>query len=98
MERIDLHTHSTFSDGSMTPAELVRHAKKAGLCAMALSDHDTISGVDEAVEVGTRDATEEDYKAALSLPALTTPTPTPSCLTARQRGFTGNMSPTPRRS
>lgn len=52
MERIDLHTHSTFSDGSMTPAELVRHAKKAGLCAMALSDHDTISGVDEAVEVG----------------------------------------------
>ena len=35
--RIDLHTHSTMSDGSMTPAELVRHAKEAGLSAVALS-------------------------------------------------------------
>ncbi len=52
MERIDLHTHSTCSDGSMTPSELVRHAKASGLCAMALSDHDTVSGVDEAMAAG----------------------------------------------
>ena len=52
MDRIDLHTHSTCSDGSMTPAELVRHAKASGLCAMALSDHDTVSGVDEAMATG----------------------------------------------
>lgn len=52
MDRIDLHTHSTCSDGSMTPAELVRHAKESGLCAMALSDHDTVSGVDEAMATG----------------------------------------------
>ena len=52
MDRIDLHTHSTCSDGSMTPAELVRHAKVSGLCAMALSDHDTVSGVDEAMAAG----------------------------------------------
>lgn len=52
MDRIDLHTHSTASDGSMTPAELVRHAKASGLRAMALSDHDTVDGVDEAMAAG----------------------------------------------
>ena len=55
MERyIDLHTHSIKSDGSMTPAEVVREAKKAGLAAVALSDHDTIDGVREAMEEGKR--------------------------------------------
>lgn len=48
MDRIDLHTHSTASDGSMRPAELVRHAKAAGLRAVALTDHDTTSGLAEA--------------------------------------------------
>lgn len=50
--RIDLHTHSTMSDGSMTPAELIHHAKDAGLSAVALSDHDTADGVKEALKVG----------------------------------------------
>src|SRR5690606_28765313 len=49
---IDLHTHSTVSDGTMTPSELVRHAKKSGLSAIALTDHDTIDGVDEAMKEG----------------------------------------------
>lgn len=48
MDRIDLHTHSTASDGSMTPSELVRHAKAAGLRAVALTDHDTTDGLAEA--------------------------------------------------
>jgi len=45
---IDLHTHSTASDGSLSPAALIDHAKKAGLRALALTDHDTVDGVAEA--------------------------------------------------
>ncbi len=53
MERIiDLHTHTVCSDGSMTPAELVRHARASGLAAVAVSDHDTADGVKEAMAVG----------------------------------------------
>lgn len=51
---IDLHTHSLKSDGSMTPAEVVREAKKAGLFAIALSDHDTVDGVEEAMAEGEK--------------------------------------------
>ena len=51
---IDLHTHSIMFDGSMTPAEVVREAKKAGLAAIALSDHDTVDGVREAVAEGKK--------------------------------------------
>lgn len=51
---IDLHTHSVMSDGSLTPAELVRHAKAAGLSAMALTDHDSIDGVREALLEGEK--------------------------------------------
>ncbi|MFI0903795.1 PHP domain-containing protein [Streptomyces sioyaensis] len=46
--RIDLHTHSTASDGTDTPAELVRHAAAAGLDVVALTDHDTVGGHAEA--------------------------------------------------
>ena len=51
-EIIDLHTHSTASDGTYTPAELIRYAKAKGLRALALTDHDCIDGLDEAVSVG----------------------------------------------
>lgn len=51
---IDLHTHSMASDGSMSPAELVRHAHEKGLSALALTDHDTVDGVHEALEEGER--------------------------------------------
>ncbi|MCL2512949.1 MAG: PHP domain-containing protein [Oscillospiraceae bacterium] len=55
MERyIDLHTHSNNSDGSMTAAELVEHAKNSGLAAVALTDHDTIGGLAEAEETAVR--------------------------------------------
>jgi predicted metal-dependent phosphoesterase TrpH len=47
---VDLHTHSTASDGSLSPAALVRAAKKQGLSALALTDHDTLSGLEEAGE------------------------------------------------
>lgn len=52
MKLIDLHTHSLCSDGSMTPKEVVRTAKEAGLTAIALSDHDTTAGIREAVSEG----------------------------------------------
>lgn len=51
---IDLHTHSTASDGSLTPRELVRHAKNMGLSAIALTDHDTIDGIEEAFDEGKK--------------------------------------------
>lgn len=55
---IDLHTHSLKSDGSMTPAEVVREAKRAGLTAIALSDHDTVDGIYEAIEEGKKQGVE----------------------------------------
>lgn len=45
---IDLHTHSSASDGTLAPAELVRAAAAAGLAVVALTDHDTTAGWDEA--------------------------------------------------
>lgn len=50
----DLHLHSTASDGILAPADVVRRARDVGLAAMALTDHDTIAGVAEALEEGTR--------------------------------------------
>ena len=50
MQYIDLHVHSTFSDGTCTPEELVAMAVKKGLVAMALTDHDTVEGVEYAIE------------------------------------------------
>ena len=47
-EFIDLHMHSTASDGSRAPADVARAAKAAALSAFALTDHDTISGLPEA--------------------------------------------------
>ena len=41
---IDLHTHSTHSDGTLTPAEIIANAKSLGLTAVALTDHNTVSG------------------------------------------------------
>src|SRR2546427_497798 len=50
--RVDLHCHSTASDGEYAPAEVVRRARAAGLAAIALTDHDTTDGVPEAERGG----------------------------------------------
>jgi predicted metal-dependent phosphoesterase TrpH len=50
----DLHTHTTASDGVCTPSENVRLAHAAGLTAIAITDHDTVSGLDEARLEGER--------------------------------------------
>lgn len=49
--RADLHCHTTCSDGSMTPTEIVHHAKEAGLSALSITDHDTVSAYKEAMPV-----------------------------------------------
>ncbi|MDD4178845.1 MAG: PHP domain-containing protein [Candidatus Margulisbacteria bacterium] len=48
----DLHTHSTFSDGTDSPEELVRLAAAAGLTTIALTDHDNVDGIEQAAEAG----------------------------------------------
>jgi predicted metal-dependent phosphoesterase TrpH len=48
---IDLQAHTTASDGSYTPTELIRHAHEIGLAAIGVTDHDTVGGVEEAVAV-----------------------------------------------
>lgn len=50
MKAVDLHVHSDKSDGSMTPAALTAYAAKKGLRAFALTDHDTVDGLSEALE------------------------------------------------
>jgi predicted metal-dependent phosphoesterase TrpH len=51
LPHIDLHTHSTVSDGLLTPAALVRHAAENGVGVLALTDHDDVAGLDEAATV-----------------------------------------------
>lgn len=49
---VDLHLHTTNSDGSLTPTEVVENANRLGLTTIAIADHDTTGGVDEAIAVG----------------------------------------------
>ena len=52
--RIDLHAHSNRSDGTDSPAELVRHAAEGGLDVVAITDHDVMVGWDEAQEAADK--------------------------------------------
>lgn len=52
MANVDLHTHSNKSDGSLSPTALIDEAKSIGLSAIALTDHDTIDGLEEAIDHG----------------------------------------------
>ncbi|MFT2019915.1 PHP domain-containing protein [Streptomyces sp. 796.1] len=70
--RIDLHTHSTASDGTDTPAELVRNAAAEGLDVIALTDHDTVAGYAEArraLPAGLTLVTGAELSCRLRLPA-----------------------------
>ena len=46
--KVDLHLHSTASDGTLSPGALVRRAAEEGFTALALTDHDTVAGIAEA--------------------------------------------------
>jgi predicted metal-dependent phosphoesterase TrpH len=50
----DLHLHTTASDGTMSPAELVRYAREKGLKVIAITDHDTIEGLPEGIQEGNK--------------------------------------------
>ena len=52
MSRLDLHLHTTHSDGSLSPAEVLRLAHKARVTALAITDHDIVSGIPEAMAAG----------------------------------------------
>jgi hypothetical protein len=52
MSRLDLHLHTTYSDGSRSPADVLALAKAAGVSALAITDHDTLDGLPEALEAG----------------------------------------------
>ncbi len=54
MGYVDLHLHTTASDGVLSPSEIVRYAKTKGLRAIAITDHDTIEGLEEGLEEGRR--------------------------------------------
>ena len=72
---VDLHVHTTASDGQHSPSEVVRKAKEKGIRVLAISDHDTVGGIKEGVEAGiqwgvevvpaielsTRDEPEKDF-------------------------------------
>jgi len=64
----DLHTHSLASDGTETPTEVVRLARRAGLAAVALTDHDTFGGIEEALDAGRKQGIRVIVGAELSLP------------------------------
>ena len=68
---IELHCHTTFSDGTLSPTRLVESAVMAGVRAMAITDHDTLAGWDEAREA----ATDPDLYDRLSQPSFSVDQP-----------------------
>lgn len=54
LKRVDLHVHTTASDGTQTPTEVVEEALRKGICSIAITDHDSIDGLKEALEAGRR--------------------------------------------
>lgn len=72
---VDLHVHSTCSDGTYTPEELVDYAMEKGLRAFALTDHDTVNGLDRAIRYaeGLRQAQTAGSSLREAAPRLTVP-------------------------
>ncbi len=58
MARIDLHLHTRFSDGSLTPGEVVALAHQAGVTALAITDHDIVDGIPQAMEAAAKPGIE----------------------------------------
>ena len=72
MNIVDLHVHSTKSDGTLTPTELVNYAIEKGLSAFALTDHDTTEGIDKALAAAANhnEAIKNDSKQGLPLEVI----------------------------
>jgi len=65
--KADLHMHTIHSDGTLTPGELVRRGKSAGLTTISITDHDNVGGIDEAKAIG--DELDVDVIAGVELSA-----------------------------
>ena len=52
MKKVDLHTHTIYSDGALSPVELMDFAKSKGLTAIGITDHDNVDGIEEAKKYG----------------------------------------------
>lgn len=52
IKKVDLHTHTKYSDGALTPYELLKLAKSKNISSIAITDHDTIDGIPEAISYG----------------------------------------------
>ena len=70
MSPIDLHIHSTKSDGTFSPEELIRYAQAKGLSAIALTDHDTADGIEEALKAAQMLREEAQGSSGSSSPAV----------------------------
>ena len=64
--RFDLQSHSTYSDGALAPAEVVRRAAGAGVELLALTDHDSVDGVEEARAAAARSASRSSPPSSCS--------------------------------
>ncbi|MBQ3546168.1 MAG: PHP domain-containing protein [Lachnospiraceae bacterium] len=70
MKYIDLHVHSTASDGSVRPSELVNKAIAKNLSAFALTDHDTVDGIDEAINEASKINSVSDSEIIKVIPGI----------------------------
>ena len=67
---IDLHVHSSRSDGTYSPKELMDYAIKKGLSAMALTDHDTVDGLPEILSYAEELRQKYKYDTSISVPEI----------------------------
>jgi predicted metal-dependent phosphoesterase TrpH len=51
-QKADLHTHTTYSDGFLAPSELIQRARTLGLEILGITDHDTVNGIEDSIEIG----------------------------------------------
>ena len=50
----DLHIHTHYSDGVMSPSEIIEYAKRKNLLAISVTDHDTVNGIDESIKLASK--------------------------------------------
>lgn len=86
---VDLHVHSTCSDGTYTPEELVDYAREKGLRAFALTDHDTVNGLDRAIRYA-----EGLRQGRTASPVISSPKNAVPCLTVPSQS--GSDTPAPK--
>jgi len=57
-DSVDMHIHTTCSDGAFSPKEAVEYARKVNLAAVSITDHDSIAGIDEALQAASKTGLE----------------------------------------